>query len=128
MDARIDPLTLLGLELGDAHVIRNAGGTVTDGEIRSLSLSQHLLGTNSVIIIQHTDCGMLKITDDEFVTLLRERSGAEPPWPIGAISDLERSVCDSIERVKASPFLSSVEKVRGFVCDVAEGALREVTC
>src|SRR5436305_14467398 len=126
MDARVNPYPILGLELGDAHVIRNAGGVITDDEIRSLAISQRLLGTEEVVLIHHTDCGMLGLDDDDFKRRLREDAGTEPPWPPGGFTDLEQDVRDSVERVKSSPFLPNNDSVRGFVYEVETGRLREV--
>ena len=126
MDARLAPYRLLGLQEGDAHVIRNAGGVITDDEIRSLSISQRLLGTEEIILLQHTGCGMLTFTDEEFKTALREDVGVEPDWDAGAFSDLEAHVRESIARVEASPFIPNKSSVRGFVYDVETGELREV--
>jgi carbonic anhydrase len=125
MDARLVPTRVLGLEDGDAHVIRNAGGVASDDAIRSLSLSQNLLGTEEIILLHHTECGMLTITDDEFRSKMREETGEEPHWPIHAFSDLDEDVRQSIKRIKDSPFIPR-KNVRGFVYDVADGSLREV--
>jgi carbonic anhydrase len=125
MDARLIPTRVLGLEEGDAHVIRNAGGAVTDDEIRSLSISQHLLGTEEIILIHHTDCGMLTFTDDEFRSRLQQETGIRPEWAVEAFSDLDEDVRQSIKRIEASPFIPH-KNVRGFVYDVATGTLREV--
>jgi carbonic anhydrase len=125
MDARLIPTRVLGFEEGDAHVIRNAGGVVTDDEIRSLSISQHLLGTEEIILLHHTDCGMLTFTDDEFRSKLKEATGAEPEWDAEAFNDLDEDVRRSIKRIKDSPFIPR-KNVRGFVYDVTTGALREV--
>jgi carbonic anhydrase len=125
MDARLIPTRVLGLEEGDAHVIRNAGGAVTDDEIRSLAISQHLLGTEEIILIHHTDCGMLTFTDDEFRFRLQEETGIRPEWAAEAFSDLDDDVRQCIGRIKASPFIPR-KNVRGFVYDVATGTLREV--
>lgn len=127
MDARLEPREALGLERGEAHVIRNAGGVVSDDAIRSLSISQHLLGTREVVVVQHTDCGMLKVTDDEFRRRLSDDAGEEPPWPIHSFADLEASVRESVRAIRESPFLPSRESVRGFVYEVETGRLREVT-
>ena len=127
MDARLDPWELLGLSIGDAHVIRNAGGVVTDDEIRSLAISQHLLGTEEIMLIHHTDCGMQKVSNEEFHQLLEDHTGVRPDWHAMAFSDLEGSVRDSIERVKASPFIPKTDQVRGFVYDVETGRLSEVS-
>jgi carbonic anhydrase len=125
MDARLIPTRVLGLAEGDAHVIRNAGGVVTDDEIRSLAISQHLLGTEEIILIHHTDCGMLTFTDDEFRSRLQEETGIRPEWASEAFSDLDEDLRRCIERIKASPFIPH-KNVRGFVYDVATGTLREV--
>jgi carbonic anhydrase len=125
MDARLIPTRVLGLEEGDAHVIRNAGGVVTDDEIRSLAISQHLLGTEEIILIHHTDCGMLTFTDDEFRFRLQEETGIRPEWAAEAFSDLDADVRQCIGRIKASPFIPH-KNVRGFIYDVATGTLREV--
>ena len=117
---------LLGLEEGDAHVIRNAGGVVTDDEIRSLAISQRLLGTEEVILIHHTDCGMLTFTDDEFKRSLQEDVGIKPAWAVETFPDLDEDVRQSIARIKASPFIPRKDAVRGFVYDVHTGDLREV--
>jgi carbonic anhydrase len=126
MDARLAPARILGLQQGDAHVIRNAGGVVTDAEIRSLAISQHLLGTEEIMLIQHTDCGLLKITDEEFAERLERESGERPSWRAHAFDDLDESVRESKRRIEASPFIPS-KRVRGFVYDVETGDLREVT-
>jgi carbonic anhydrase len=125
MDARLIPTRVLGLEEGDAHVIRNAGGVVTDDEIRSLAISQHLLGTEEIILIHHTDCGMLTFTDDEFRSRLQEETGIRPEWAAEAFGDLDADVRQCIGRIKASPFIPR-KNVRGFIYDVATGTLREV--
>jgi carbonic anhydrase len=127
MDARLDPARVLGLEEGDAHVIRNAGGVITDEEIRSLAISQHKLGTEEIVLIQHTDCGMLTFTDEEFAQTLEEASGEHPPFEAHAFADLDGSVRDSIRRIKDSPFVPRTDSVRGFVYEVETGRLREVT-
>jgi carbonic anhydrase len=127
MDARLNPYGLLGLREGDAHVIRNAGGVVTDDEIRSLSISQRLLGTEEIILIHHTDCGMLTFNDDDFRRQLHEDTGAEPGWTAEAFDDLDDDVRRSMARIRESPFIPKREHVRGFVYDVATGQLREVT-
>ena len=126
MDARLDPARALGLQEGDAHVIRNAGGVVTDDEIRSLAISQHLLGTEEIIVIHHTDCGMLTFTDDEFAQRLEDAAGERPQWSAHAFSNLEQSVRDSVQRIKDSPFIPRKQSVRGFVYEVESGRLREV--
>jgi carbonic anhydrase len=127
MDARLDVYAILGLGGGEAHVIRNAGGVVTEDEIRSLAISQRLLGTREIILIHHTDCGMLTFTDDEFKAAIQADTGIKPPWAAEAFSDLEADVRQSIARIKASPFLPHTDAVRGFVFDVATGRLNEVS-
>jgi carbonic anhydrase len=126
MDARLDPAGALGLTEGDAHVIRNAGGVVTDDEIRSLAISQRLLGTEEIILIHHTDCGMLTFTDDQFAQKLQDETGETPEWSANAFADLESDVRDSIARIKDSPFIPNKDSVRGFVYEVETGKLREV--
>ena len=126
MDARLNPYGLLGLQEGDAHVIRNAGGVVTDDEIRSLAISQRLLGTEEIILIHHTDCGMLTFTDDEFKRSVQDEVGIKPEWAAEAFPDLDEDVRQSIARIQASPFIPRKDSVRGFVYDVHTGALREV--
>src|SRR5215208_2533064 len=127
MDARLNPYGLLGLSEGDAHVIRNAGGVVTGDEIRSLAISQRLLGTEEIILIHHTDCGMLTFTDDEFKRSVQEDVGIKPEWAAEAFPDLDEDVRQSIRRIEASPFVTKHESLRGFVFDVATGKLKEVT-
>ena len=127
MDARIDPARALGLEEGDAHVIRNAGGVVSDDAIRSLVISHHLLGTQEAFVIGHTDCGMLTFTDDEFKRSVQDDTGIKPEWAAEAFSDLDEDVRQSIARIKASPFIPNKDSVRGFVYEVETGRLREVT-
>jgi carbonic anhydrase len=127
MDARIVPSRLLGIHEGDAHVIRNAGGVITDDEIRSLAISQRLLGTEEIILIHHTDCGMLTFTDDDFKRAIQEETGIRPTWSVETFSDLEEDVRQSIARIEASPFIPRKESVRGFVYDVDDGSLREVS-
>ena len=126
MDARLNPYGALGLQEGDAHVIRNAGGVVTDDEIRSLAISQRLLGTEEIILIHHTDCGMLTFTDDEFKQSIEEETGIKPQWAAEAFPDLDGDVRQSIARIKASPFIPKKDSVRGFVYEVETGKLREV--
>ncbi len=126
MDARLDPARVLGLEEGDAHVIRNAGGVVTDDEIRSLAISQRLLGTEEIILIHHTDCGMLTFTDDAFKAGIQEEAGIKPPWAAESFSDLDADVRQSIERIKANPFVPKKDNIRGFIYEVETGKLREV--
>jgi carbonic anhydrase len=127
MDARLDPARVLGLDEGDAHVIRNAGGVVTDDEIRSLSISQHLLGTEEIILIHHTDCGMLTFGDDQFANQLEEATGQRPAWDARSFTDLDGDLRDSIRRIKDSPFIPRTDSVRGFVYEVETGKLREVS-
>jgi carbonic anhydrase len=127
MDARLNVYAILGLGEGEAHVIRNAGGVVTDDEIRSLTISQRLLGTREIILIHHTECGMLTFTDDGFKASIQEETGIKPPWAAEAFSDLEGDVRQSIARIKASPFIPHTDAVRGFVFDVATGQLNEVS-
>lgn len=126
MDSRIDLFGLLGLPVGDAHVIRNAGGIVTDDVIRSLLISQRLLATTEVMLIHHTDCGMQAFRDDELAARVEAETGHRPPFPLGAFSDLDDSVRQSVDRVRTSPFLPSRDCVRGFVYAVESGLLREV--
>lgn len=126
MDARIDVYRVLGLNEGEAHVIRNAGGVVTPDEIRSLAISQRLLGTKEIILIHHTDCGMLTFTDQEFRDGIRSETGIRPEWPSEAFEDLDTDVKQSIARIKASPYIPLKDSVRGFVFDVATGLLNEV--
>jgi carbonic anhydrase len=126
MDARLDPARALGLEEGDAHVIRNAGGVVTDDAIRSLVISQRLLGTEEIILIHHSDCGMLTFSDDEVKSQIESDTGIRPPFALEAFANVDDDVRQSINRIKASPFVSNKDKVRGFVYDVATGKLREV--
>ena len=126
MDARLNIYAILGLEEGQAHVIRNAGGVVTDDEIRSLTISQRLLGTTEIILIHHTDCGMLTFTDDDFKASIQQDTGIKPEWAAEAFPDLDDDVRQSIARIQASPFIPHKDAVRGFVFDVASGRLREV--
>jgi carbonic anhydrase len=127
MDARLNISKILGLEEGDAHVIRNAGGVVTDDEIRSLAISQRLLGTTEVMLIHHTGCGMLTFSDDEFRQQIQDDTGIKPDWPAEAFADLDVDVRQSVARITSSPFLPHTDKVRGFVYEVESGRLREVT-
>ncbi|CAB4782632.1 MAG: carbonic anhydrase [Actinobacteria bacterium] len=126
MDARLDVYGILGLGQGESHVIRNAGGVVTDDEIRSLAISQRLLGTKEIILIHHTDCGMLTFTDDEFKAGIQAETGIKPEWAAESFSDLDEDVRQSIKRIKNSPFIPHTDAVRGFVFDVATGKLNEV--
>jgi carbonic anhydrase len=127
MDARLAPMRLLGLREGDAHVIRNAGGVVSDDAIRSLAISQNLLGTEEIVVIQHTGCGMLTPSDDHMRRKIMEAVGEEPGWPLHTFSDLEASVLESVDRIRSSRFVPHVHSIRGFVYEVETGRLREVT-
>ncbi len=127
MDARLNVYAILGLADGEAHVIRNAGGVVTDDEIRSLAISQRLLGTSEIILIHHTDCGMLTFTDDSFKRSIQDETGIKPAWSAEAFGDLDEDVRQSVARIKASPFIPRTDAVRGFVFDVATGRLQEVS-
>jgi carbonic anhydrase len=127
MDARLNVYGALGLNEGDAHVIRNAGGVVTDDAIRSLAISQRLLGTEEIILIHHTDCGMLTFHDDDFKASIEQDTGIRPPWAAEAFGDLDGDVKQSIARIKASPFIPNKTSVRGFVYEVETGKLREVS-
>jgi carbonic anhydrase len=126
MDARLNPYGVLGLREGDAHVIRNAGGVVTDDAIRSLTISQRLLGTREIVLIHHTDCGMLTFKDDELKAQIEADTGIRPPFALEAFSDEERDVRQSLARIAASPFIPHRDQVRGFVYEVASGRLHEV--
>jgi carbonic anhydrase len=127
MDARLDVHKILGLEEGDAHIIRNAGGVITDDEIRSLAISQRLLGTREIILIHHTDCGMLTFSDDELKAQIQDDVGMKPHFALESFSDLEEDVRQSIRRIQASLFIPHKESVRGFIYEVETGRLREVT-
>ena len=126
MDARINVYAVLGIQEGESHVIRNAGGVVTADEIRSLAISQRLLGTEEIILIHHTDCGMLTFTDDGFKKSIEDEIGIKPEWAAEAFTDLETNVKQSIARIKKSPFIPNTKNVRGFIFDVATGLLNEV--
>ncbi len=126
MDARLNPFGLLGLQEGDAHVIRNAGGVITQDEIRSLAISQRLLGTEEIVLIHHTGCGMLTFTDDEFRRSIEDDTGTRPEWESEAFSDLDENLRQSIARITDSPFIPNKDSVRGFVYEVETGRLREV--
>jgi carbonic anhydrase len=126
MDARLIPTRVLGLNEGDAHVIRNAGGVVTDDTIRSLAISQRLLGTEEIILIHHTDCGMLTFNDDDFKRTIQDEVGHKPEWATEAFTDVDDDVRQSVNRVKASPFIPH-DNVRGFVYEVETGKLREIS-
>jgi carbonic anhydrase len=127
MDARLSPYVMLGLSEGDAHVIRNAGGVITDDEIRSLMISQRLLGTREVMLIHHTDCGMLTFSDEELREQIQQEVGIKPHFPLETFADLEEDVRQSIKRIEASPFIPHKDSVRGFIYEVETGHLREVT-
>ena len=127
MDARLSPYVMLGLSEGDAHVIRNAGGVITDDEIRSLVISQRLLGTREVMLIHHTDCGMLTFSDDEVKSQIQQEVGIKPLFALESFTDLEEDVRQSIRRIEASPFIPHKDSVRGFIYEVETGRLREVT-
>jgi carbonic anhydrase len=126
MDARLNVYALLGLAEGEAHVIRNAGGVITSDEIRSLAISQRLLGTREIVLIHHTDCGMLTFTDDDFKASILADTGIKPDWSAEAFGDLDADVRQSIARITSSPFIPHTDQVRGFVFDVGNGRLREV--
>ncbi|MGI9034336.1 MAG: beta-class carbonic anhydrase [Acidimicrobiales bacterium] len=127
MDARLNPYAILGLSEGDAHVIRNAGGVVTDDAIRSLVISQRLLGTTEIILVHHTECGMLTFTDDEVKAQIEADTGIRPPFALEAFPDADADVRQSMARIKASPFIPHRDALRGFVYEVETGRLREVT-
>ena len=127
MDARLDVYRALGINEGEAHVIRNAGGVVTDDEIRSLTISQRLLGTTEIILIHHTDCGMLTFTDDEFKREIQNEIGQKPEWAAESFPDVEEDVRQSLARIRNSPFITKTSSLRGFVFDVATGRLTEVS-
>jgi carbonic anhydrase len=127
MDARLNVFDALGLQDGDAHVIRNAGGIVTDDAVRSLAISQRLLGTEEIILVHHTGCGMLTFTDDAFRSEIEDDTGAKPEWAAESFTDLDRDVRQSIARIKASPFIPRKDAIRGFVYEVETGRLREVS-
>jgi len=126
MDARLNVYAILGLNEGESHVIRNAGGVVTDDAIRSLAISQRLLGTTEIVLIHHTDCGMLTFTDDQFQRSIQDETGVKPAWAAESFADLDEDVRQSIARIKASPFIPRKDAIRGFVFDVATGKLNEV--
>jgi carbonic anhydrase len=127
MDARLIPTRVLGLNEGEAHILRNAGGVVTDDAIRSLAISQHLLGTEEIVLLHHTDCGMLTFTDEELSGKLEQETGQRPGWSPNAFTDVEQSVRDSLARLRESPFIPNKDSIRGFVYDVQTGELREVS-
>jgi carbonic anhydrase len=126
MDARLDVHKILGLKEGDAHVIRNAGGVITDDEIRSLTISQRLLGTREIILIHHTDCGMLTFSEDDLKQQIHEEVGMKPHFSMESFSDLEEDVRQSIRRIRVNPFIPHKDSVRGFIYEVETGRLREV--
>lgn len=126
MDSRIDLFALFGLAIGEAHVVRNAGGVVTEDTVRSLAISQQELGTSEVILVHHTGCGLLGITEEGFADRMEADTGVRPDWPVRAFTDLDANVAESLALVRQSPFLARSTSVRGFVFDVETGALREV--
>lgn len=126
MDARLDVYRALGIKEGESHVIRNAGGVVTDDEIRSLAISQRLLGTTEIILIHHTDCGMLTFTDDDFKRTIQDEIGVKPSWSPESFPDVDEDVRQSLRRIESSPFITATTSLRGFVFDVATGKLNEV--
>jgi carbonic anhydrase len=127
MDARLDPARALGLEEGDAHVIRNAGGVASDDALRSLAISQHLLGTEEIVLLHHTDCGMLTFTDEDFAQKMEAETGTRPEWRTLSFTDLDEDVRKTLERIRESPFIPRTDKARGFVYEVETGRLREVS-
>jgi carbonic anhydrase len=127
MDARLNVYGMLGLGEGEAHVVRNAGGVITDDEIRSLAISQRLLGTREIVLIHHTDCGMLTFTDDAFKRSIQDETGIKPAWSAESFTDLDEDVRQSVARIQASPFIPHKDAIRGFVFDVATGKLNEVS-
>ncbi|WP_026535910.1 beta-class carbonic anhydrase [Arthrobacter sp. H14] len=127
MDARLNPYGLLGLNEGDAHVIRNAGGVITEDGIRSLAISQRLLGTNEIILIHHTDCGMLTFTDDDFKAQIEADTGLRPGWAPESFKDSAEDVKQSLARITANPFIGHKENIRGFIYSVADGTLTEIS-
>ncbi len=127
MDARLDPHQVLGLEEGDAHVIRNAGGVISDDAIRSLVISQRLLGTREIALIHHTDCGMLTFRDDDVKDAIEADTGLRPAFSLEAFGDLEQDVRQSVSRIQANPFIPHKDQVRGFIYDCATGQLNEVS-
>lgn len=126
MDARLSPYVMLGLNEGEAHVIRNAGGVITEDEIRSLVISQRLLGTQEIMLIQHTDCGMLTFSDDEVKQQIYDDVGIKPSFALESFSDLDENIRQSIARIVSNPFIPNKENIRGFVYEVETGRLREV--
>lgn len=126
MDSRLDLFAILGLEPGEAHIVRNAGGVVTPDAIRSLTISQRLLGTRGIVLVHHTDCGMQTITDDGFKADLAEATGMRPDWAVEAFADVDEDLRQSVARISHNPFLAHKDDVRGFVYEVETGRLREV--
>jgi carbonic anhydrase len=126
MDARLDPAKILGIDEGDAHVIRNAGGVVTEDALRSLAISQRLLGTKEIVLLHHTDCGMVTFTDDDFRQGIEAETGIRPTWSAEAFPDAAADVRQGIKRIAANPFIPHTDQIRGFVFDVATGAIDEV--
>ena len=126
MDSRIDAFAVLGLNNGDAHIIRNAGGVITDDVIRSLCLSQRFLGTREIVLVHHTDCGLASLNEEQFMADLEVETGSTPSWRVQAFDDPYDDVRESIDRLQASPFLPHTDAIRGFVYDVSDGRLREV--
>lgn len=126
MDSRIDVFAAMGLRLGEAHILRNAGGIVTEDVLRSLVISQHLLGTRAVAVVHHTSCGAQRITDAALEATIRERTGCTPPFALGAFDDLDESVRESLRTLRGSPYLLDTSDIRGFVYDVDTGVLGEV--
>ena len=126
MDARLDVYSILGLHLGDAHVIRNAGGVATDDAIRSLVISQRLLGTSEIVLVHHTDCGMLTFSDDDVKKNIQADVGIKPQFALEAFPNLEEDVRQSVARIRSSPFIPHKDRVRGFIYDVKTGRLNEV--
>jgi carbonic anhydrase len=127
MDSRIDVFGLLGLQVGEAHVLRNAGGVVTDDMIRSLAISQRKLGTREILLVHHTDCGLMRLSEDGFKAELEEQTGIRPAWAVESFTDPRASVRQSVQRIRISPFIPHRDEVRGFVYDVDTGELREAT-
>ena len=125
MDSRIDVFGLLGLDVGDAHVLRNAGGVITDDMIRSLSISQRRLGTREILLVHHTDCGLMRLSEDGFKQELEAETGVKPAWAVESFTDPAASVRQSMQRIRISPFVPHRGEVRGFVYDVDTGELRE---
>jgi carbonic anhydrase len=126
IDARVDPAQVLGLEVGDAHVVRNAGGLVTDDALRSIAISQHTMGTTEVLILHHTGCGMTSFADDDLLAMIEERTGSKPSMPLGSFPDIEQNLRDSVTKVRACSYLSARDGVRGYVYDTGSGKIREV--